>query len=135
MPKPIYFEKKIKVETDVIDHFNHVNNMAYIQWVLGVSKDHWISSSPKSIRNQFGWMILKHEAHYKKQAKLHDELLIRTWIDNFSAATSVRKTNITDVKTAQIIFVSEAKWCFVNLKTQKPSRLTSVILKPYFKDL
>ncbi|QTY28369.1 thioesterase family protein [Flavobacterium sp. CS20] len=132
---PIPFEKKIKVENDVIDHFNHVNNLAYIQWVLDISKKHWTSFSLESVRNQFGWMILKHEVHYKKQAKLNDELIIKTWIDDFSTATSVRKTTITNTKTKQLIFDSEAQWCFISLKTLKPTRLTSDILKPYFENL
>ncbi len=135
MPKAIPFEKIFKVENEVIDHFNHVNNIAYIQWVLGISKDHWVSFSPESVRNQFGWMILKHEVHYKRQAKLNDELIIKTWIDDFSTATSVRKTSIRDAGTKKLIFESEAQWCFINLKTQKPTRLTSDILKPYFENL
>ncbi|RRO24973.1 acyl-CoA thioesterase [Flavobacteriaceae bacterium 14752] len=135
MPKAIPFEKKFKVENEVIDHFDHVNNIAYIQWVLGISKDHWVSFSPEKVRNQFGWMILKHEVYYRKQAKLNDELVIKTWIDDFSTATSVRKTSITDAATKKLIFESEAQWCFINLKTQKPTRLTSDILKPYFESL
>jgi len=135
MPKAIPFEKKFKVENEVIDHFNHVNNIAYIQWVLGISKDHWISFSSENIRNQFGWMIMKHNLNYKRQAKLNDELIIKTWIDDFSTATSVRKTSITNAKSKQLIFTSEAQWCFINLETQKPTRLTSDILKPFFDSL
>jgi len=135
MPKAIPFEKKFKVENDVIDHFNHVNNIAYVQWVLGISKDHWISFSSEKIRNQFGWMIMKHNLNYIRQAKLNDELNIKTWIHDFSTATSTRKTTISEVNTQKVIFESQAKWCFVNLKTQKPTRLTSDILNPFFESL
>ena len=106
MPKAIPFEKKFKVENDVIDHFNHVNNIAYIQWVLGISKDHWISLSSENIRNQFGWMIMKHNLNYKRQAKLNDELIIKTWIHDFSTATSIRKTTISEANTQKVIFES-----------------------------
>lgn len=133
MQNPIPFSKTIQVQKEVIDHFNHVNNLAYIKWVLDISKEHWNTVSPESIRNQFGWMILKHEVHYKKQAKLHDDLIIKTWIENYSTATSLRKTTILDTKTENLIFESKAQWCFVNLKTRKPTRLTSNILNPYFK--
>lgn len=135
MQKPIPFTKTIKVESNVIDHFNHVNNLEYIKWVLGISKEHWNAVSPENIRNQYGWMILKHEVYYKGQAKLNDELLLKTWINHFSTARSTRKTIITEVKTNKIIFESEASWCFVSLETQKPTRLSIEILKPYFEDL
>lgn len=133
MQNPISFSKTIEVQEEAIDHFNHVNNLVYIKWVLEISKEHWNSFSPKTIRDQFGWMILKHEMHYKRQAQLKDKLVIETWIDDVSTATSVRKTIITDKTKKTLIFESEAQWCFVNLKTRKPSRLTSDILNPYFR--
>jgi acyl-CoA thioester hydrolase len=135
MHKPITFFKKIKVKAEVIDHFNHVNNLEYIKWVLKISKEHWNSVTPAEIQNQFGWMILRHEVNYKGQAKLDDELLIKTWIKDFSTARSTRKTTITHVKTDKLILASEANWCFVSLKTQKPVRLTSEILNPFFENL
>ena len=135
MPTPIPFQKTIKVENDVIDHFNHVNNLAYIKWVLKISKDHWKTITSKSVREEFGWMIMKHELIYKNQAKLGDKLIIKTWIDEFSTATCVRKTQIINAETKTVFFESKAKWCFVNLKSRKPSRLPIDIVKPYFEDL
>lgn len=133
MSKPIAYQKIFQVDANVIDHFNHVNNLAYIKWVLKISKDHWKSFSSKSVRDQFGWMILKHELLYKGQAQLHDELRIKTWIDNFSTARCRRKTLI--YKEDKTILQSTAEWCFVSLKTRKPTRLSTEILKPYFEDL
>lgn len=135
MPKPHVFSKKFVVEDDVIDHFSHVNNLAYIKWVLEISKDHWRSSVSSKIDSQFGWMILKHQLQYKGQAKLKDELLIKTWIEDFSIARSTRKTEIIDIQTHKIIFESKAQWCFVDLATQKPTRLKENILKPFFEEL
>lgn len=135
MHKPIPFTKQIIVKSDVIDHFNHVNNLEYIKWTLGISKEHWTRITPEAVRNQFGWMILRHEVHYKGQAKLKDQLCITTWIKDFSTARSTRQTTITDIKTDRLIFESEATWCFVSLKTQKPARLSTEILNPYFENL
>lgn len=119
----------------MIDHFNHVNNLAYISWVLDISKAHWNTMSPKSVRDEFGWMIMKHELVYKNQAKLNDQLFIKTWIDEYSTATCVRKTIIFEVETDKLFFESKAQWCFVNLQSRKPSRLSIDIVKPYFENL
>jgi len=135
MHNPIPFSKKIKVESNAIDHFDHVNNLEYIKWTLGISKEHWNRVTPEEVRNQFGWMILRHEVHYKGQAKRNDHLWIKTWIKDFSTARSTRQTSITDLKTNKLIFESEATWCFVSLNTQKPARLSTEILKPYFEHL
>lgn len=135
MLKPIPYTRQIKVDSSVIDHFNHVNNLEYIKWALGISKEHWNSASPEDIRNQFGWMILKHQVVYKGQAKLNDDLLIKTWIKDYTTVRSTRKTVINDIKTDKLIFESEATWCFVSLSTQKPARLSEEILKPFFENL
>lgn len=135
MQNPISYTKRIQVKSEVIDHFNHVNNLEYIKWVLNISKEHWNSFTSKQIRSLFGWMIIKHQVNYKGQAKLNDELYIKTWIKDFSTARSTRKTIIKDNRTDKVIFESEATWCFVSLTTQKPARLTNDILKPFFKDL
>ena len=133
MLNPIAYQKKFAVNKEVIDHFNHVNNLEYIKWVLKISKEHWNSFSPKSIRDKFGWMILKHDLLYKGQAQLNEELVIRTWIADFSTARCTRKTSI--FKGEKTIFESSAEWCFVSLSTRRPTRLSTEILQPYFKDL
>lgn len=135
MLKPITFSKVIKVDSSVIDHFDHVNNLEYIKWVLAISKEHWKSFTSPEIQSQYGWMILKHELTYKGQAKLNDDILIETWIQDYSTARSTRKTTIKDTKTGRLIFESLATWCFVSLNTQKPTRLSNEILNPFFENL
>jgi acyl-CoA thioester hydrolase len=134
MKHPVVYSKTIVVDESVIDHFNHVNNLAYVRWALEISKEHWNSFTSEDIQNTYGWMILKHELTYKKQAKLGDELLIKTHIHENSTATSVRKTEILFKHNNKIIFESLAQWCFVKLDTQKPTRIKDNILTPFYKE-
>lgn len=134
MKNPIVYSKTIVVDDSVIDHFNHVNNLAYVRWALEISKEHWNSFTTKEVQNTFGWMIMKHDLTYKKQAKLGDELLLNTHIQDYSTATSVRKTEILFKENNEVIFESLAQWCFVKLDTQKPTRITEEILKPFYND-
>lgn len=131
--EPIIYSKKITVQASVIDHFNHVNNLAYVKWALEISKEHWNSFTTKEIKNTYGWMIMHHELTYKKQALLNDQLRIQTRILDYSAATSRRKTQIIHQESGQTIFESIAKWCFVKIETQKPARIPEEIIKPFFK--
>jgi len=131
---PVVYSKTIVVDESVIDHFDHVNNLAYVRWALEISKEHWNSFTTEDIQNTYGWMIMNHELTYKKQAKLGDELLIKTHIQEYSAATSERKTEILFKADQQLIFESLARWCFVKLDTQKPTRITEDILKPFYND-
>ena len=134
MKNPIVYTKSLKVDASVIDHFNHVNNLAYVRWALEISKEHWNSSTTKDIQNTYGWMIMSHNLTYKKQAKLGDELLIKTHIQENSTATSVRKTEILFKHNDTVIFESLAKWCFVKLDTQKPTKIPEDILNPFYNE-
>ena len=129
----IVYSKNILVDESVIDHFNHVNNLVYVRWALEISKEHWNSFTTKDIQNTYGWMIMEHNLTYKRQAKLGDELVLNTHIQDYSTATSVRKTELVFKESNQLIFQSIAKWCFVKLDTQKPTRITEEIVKPFFK--
>jgi acyl-CoA thioester hydrolase len=134
MPKePIVYSKQIVVDHSVIDHFNHVNNLAYVRWALEISKEHWNAFTTEAVQNTYGWMIMHHELTYKRQALLDDNLIINTHILNYSAATSERKTEILHEENKQVIFESVAKWCFVKIETQKPARIPDEIIKPFFK--
>jgi len=132
MKNPIVYSKSFIVDKSVIDHFNHVNNLAYVRWALEISKEHWNSSTTKDIQSTYGWMILNHNLTYKKQAKLGDELLITTHIQENSTATSVRRTEVLFKHNNQVIFESLAKWCFVKLDTQKPAKIPENVLKPFY---
>jgi len=134
MKNPIVYTKSLLVDASVIDHFNHVNNLAYVRWALEISKEHWNSSTTKDIQNTYGWMIMSHNLTYKKQAKLGDELLIKTHIQENSTATSVRKTEILFKHNDTVIFESLAKWCFVKLDTQKPTKIPEDILNPFYNE-
>ncbi len=131
--EPIIYSKKVSVQSSVIDHFNHVNNLAYVKWALEISKEHWNKFTTSEIQNTYGWMIMQHELTYKKQAVLNDKLVINTHIQSYSTATSERKTEIIHEDTGQIIFQSLAKWCFVKLDTQKPARIPSDIIQRFYK--
>ena len=132
MVTPLTYSKTITVRKDVIDHFNHVNNLAYVRWALEVSKEHWNTMTSKDIQNTYGWMIMRHELRYLKQAKLGDELIFNTRIQKYSAATSQRKTEIVFKDSHQLIFESLADWCFVKIDTQKPTRITEDIINRFY---
>ena len=79
-------------------------------------------------------MIMNHDLTYLKQAKLGDELIFNTHIQDYSAATSVRQTEFLFKENKQVIFQSLAKWCFVKLDTQKPTRITEDIINRFYTD-
>ena len=123
------FEKTITVTKDDIDDLNHVNNVRYVQWVQDIAKDHWLAYATKDILETYSWFLVNHYIEYKSPALLGDQLLLKTYVSKVGGVSTIRHVEITNLKTQQLIVSSKAKWCFMDSKTQRPTRITPEISK------
>jgi acyl-CoA thioester hydrolase len=130
--KPIPFEIQKQVSQADLDNLNHVNNLRYIEWVLEISELHWKNKTSESIRLRLGWVTLEQHIYYKRATKLGDQLQIKTWIESFSGVKCIRKTKITNSKN-KLILEATTLWCFIDLKNQRPARITEDVVEPYFE--
>lgn len=117
------FEKTITVSKDDIDDLNHVNNVRYVQWVQDIAKDHWLAYATKDILEAYAWFLVNHFIEYKNQALLGDSLLLKTYVPEVSGVSTIRHVDIFNAKTNQLIVSSKAKWCLIDTKTQRPTRI------------
>ncbi|MDB9721118.1 acyl-CoA thioesterase [Winogradskyella sp.] len=121
------FKKKITVSKEDLDDLNHVNNVRYVQWVQDIAKEHWLTYATKDILATYSWFLVNHFIEYKNQALLGDTLLIKTYVPKAEGVSTVRHVEISNAKTEQLIVKSKAKWCLINSKTQRPTRITKEI--------
>ncbi|WP_339753505.1 thioesterase family protein [uncultured Winogradskyella sp.] len=118
------FEKTITVSKADLDELNHVNNVRYVQWVQDIAKEHWLTYVSKEILETYSWFLVNHFIEYKNQALLGDQLLLKTYVPKVEGVSTIRHVEIFNTKTGQLIVNSKAKWCFINSKTQRPTRIT-----------
>jgi acyl-CoA thioester hydrolase len=130
---PIPFQQDLSVKSKHLDEQNHVNNLEYMRWVLDISEAHWISKTPLDIREKYAWFVLDHYIQYKQQAFLGDELVLTTWIENYSKVTSERRVRITRKTDGKTIVEAKTNWCFIDQQSKKPTRITTEVVKPYFE--
>ncbi|CAL2078757.1 Acyl-CoA thioester hydrolase [Tenacibaculum sp. 190524A02b] len=120
-----FFEKKHVVIADEIDEYNHVNNVAYVQWINDIANEHWrllIKDIPKP---DYVWFIVKHEIDYKRQAKLGDEVVIKTWVGKTEGVKSIRHVEI--IKENHVLVESQTTFCLLDAKSLRPKRITDAI--------
>ena len=118
------FEKTITVSTEDIDDLNHVNNVRYVQWVQDIAKEHWLAYATKDILETYSWFLVNHFIEYKSQALLGDKLLLKTFVPKVEGVSTIRHVEILNAETEQLIVSSKAKWCLIDSKTQRPTRIT-----------
>ena len=121
------FEKTITVSKDDLDDLNHVNNVRFVQWVQDIAKEHWLTFVSDEVLNKYSWFLVNHFIEYKSQALLGDNLLLKTFVPNVEGVSTIRHVEITNVKTNKLIVSSKAKWCLIDSKTQRPTRITPEI--------
>ena len=118
------FEKIITVSEEDLDQLNHVNNVRYVQWVQDIAEAHWLQNVTKDILDNYFWVLISHRIEYKSEATLGDQLKIKTFVSKSEGVTSIRHVEISNLNTNKIATVSETKWCFMDIKTKRPKRIT-----------
>ena len=118
------FEKTITVSKEDIDDLNHVNNVRYVQWIQDIAKEHWLTYATKALLETYSWFLVNHFIEYKSPALLGDTLLLKTFVPKVAGVSTVRHVEIINSKTDQLIVSSKAKWCLIDSKTQRPTRIT-----------
>ncbi|MEA1787364.1 thioesterase [Arenibacter sp. GZD96] len=129
----IPFSKIITVTNDDLDDLNHVNNVRYVQWIQDISKEHWMHKAPVAMQEDVVWVVLNHNITYKSAAKLHDVIVINTYIRGARGATTVRVVEMFLENTQQLLVRSETQWCLLHAETLKPLRISEEI-KAVFRE-
>lgn len=119
------FSRNFKVDKNSIDFLNHVNNVAYLEWAQNIAEKHWDEISPKQFKDEYVWVVIRHEIDYKSSVFLGDELQINTWIGESHGLKSIRYVNV--FRQGIIICSVKTSWCLLN-KNMKPIRIPSEIL-------
>lgn len=121
------YEKTIVVQEDDLDELNHVNNVRYVQWIQDISKEHWLTTAPQTMREGVIWVVMHHDITYKNSAQLGDVINVRTFIEKSRGATSVRIVEMHDEETDILLVRSSTEWCLLNEKSLRPIRISEEI--------
>ena len=117
------YNHHIVVKPTDIDEMNHVNNVVYVQWIQEAAAAHWNSEAPSEVKSKFNWVVMRHEVDYKSPALLNDELIAKTWVENYDGAKSTRMVQIIRKKDEKLLAEARTTWCLLNASTNRPVRV------------
>jgi acyl-CoA thioester hydrolase len=124
------FTMELTVDASVIDELGHASNIAYVRWVQDVAKRHsecvgWDHERYKTLGAVF--VVRKYELDYVGSALLGDRLRLETYVESWSAASSVRKTRIFRASDDKVLFHASTLWALVSITTGRPTRIPAEI--------
>lgn len=117
------YQHSILVKFSDLDAMNHVNNVVYVQWVQDAATAHWISGASEAIKDKFNWVVIRHEVDYRSPAVLNDELIAKTWVEDYDGAKSNRRVQIIRKKDNRVLAEAKTTWCLLAAANNRPVRV------------
>ena len=125
----MHFDYPYTVTPGDIDELGHAGNYHYIKWMqyAAIAHSRAIGWSPESYDELgAGWVVRSHQITYLQPAFEGDELVIRTWVANIKAVTSLRRYQVLYSDGATIA-TAETDWAFIDHARGKPVRIPATV--------
>lgn len=124
------FHLDIVVPASVIDLNNHVNNVAYVQWMQDVAVRHSHSTGGTQAAQDAGgtWVARAHYIEYRQAAFEGDQLRLMTWISDFRKIRSQRRYKFLRLDDNVTVAVGHTDWVFIDVATGRPRSIPPAVV-------
>jgi acyl-CoA thioester hydrolase len=124
------FTSELVVGSEAIDELGHASNIAYVRWVQDAAKAHseavgWNYARYLALGAVF--VVRRYELDYLGSAMLGDALRIDTYVESWSAASSVRRTRIVRAADERVLLAAATTWALVSTESARPRRIPEEI--------
>ena len=119
---PAIYEHHLTVRSEEIDRLGHVNNLAYMAWLLDAAVAHSAVQGWNAERyDQLGcvWVVRSHEIKYIEPAYADQQVVVRTWVADMSKVSSTRRYRIERASDGAVLCKAATRWAFVDLASGK----------------
>ena len=133
--EPSRFEKTFLVGPEDIDALGHVNNVVYLSWVQEIAEAHWLTAARPEDLESIVWVATRHEIDYAAPAFEGDEILVRTWVESWTAVRSERRTEILRLGEDSPLARALTSWCALDAETMRPRRMPTGLSERFVRSL
>ena len=128
MSIPPIFSYSFTISQTAIDENNHVNNVAYVQWMQDAVV-HFVESTGLKAQRGTGWVVRQHRIEYLLPAFFGEELEVRTWVTEIKRVRLHRRYEFIRKKDGKLLVKGETDWVFIDLKTGRPLEISEEVIK------
>jgi acyl-CoA thioester hydrolase len=124
------FCQPVTPRAEDMDDLGHVSNLVYLRFVLEIARAHsaavgWDHAA--YVRHGAVFVVRKHEIEYLAPTYAGEALTVTTWIESWSAATSVRCTRIVRDRDAREVARAATLWVMVSTESIRPRRIPAEV--------
>ena len=105
-----------------IDANGHANNVEFVRWMQDAAVSHAdaVGGTAATLDAGASWVVRAHRIEYRRPALLGERLVIKTWVENFRRAFSLRKYEFRRPADDALLATAETDWVFVDTATGRP---------------
>ncbi len=131
MSEPPRFSRTFTAAPEHIDELGHVNNSVWVQWIQDMATAHWDSAARPEDREQFFWVVIRHEIDYRGNIAASETATGTTWIDGDPrGAKSVRVVEFTDASGKRLVS-ARTTWAMMDRASGRLARVRPEVLEPF----
>ncbi|MEL6361188.1 MAG: thioesterase family protein [Pseudomonadota bacterium] len=122
-----FYERIEPVEVDY-DELGHINNAVYVVWAQKLATSHWRHVANPELQRAYIFVVLRHEAEYRRPLEPGMAIEGRTWLGRASGPRFERFVDIRELGAIRGSALIRTDWCLVDQATRKPKRVPQSIL-------
>ena len=133
---PAVFVFEHDVRDDEIDALGHVNNLAYLKWMISAAVAHSAAcgwTTERYLASGGGWVVRSHKIEYFNAALAGDRIAVRTWVDSFKKVSSLRRYRIVRDADQTLLAEAETNWAFIGFEHRVPRRIPQEIVDDFHR--
>jgi acyl-CoA thioester hydrolase len=125
------FSLPFEASVEHIDELGHVNNSVWVQWIQDLATSHWNAAADPLHREQFFWVVVRHEIDYRGNIAEGEQVTGTTWIpDPAKGAKSDRRVDFTD-SAGKVIVSARTTWAMLDRESGRLARVRPDVMEPF----
>jgi acyl-CoA thioester hydrolase len=114
-----------------IDELGHVNNAVWVQWIQQIAVAHWESVADPRHRDDYVWVVTRHEIDYLRAAVEGDRITGRTWVGEApKGARFDRHVEFTG-DDGRVCVRAKTSWAIIDRASGRPVRVPAAVIAPF----
>jgi len=114
-----------------IDELGHVNNAVWVQWIQQVAVAHWESVADPKHKDDYFWVVIRHEIDYLRAVLPGETVPGRTWVpDPPKGARFDRHMEFTGAD-GKVRVKAKTTWAIIDKATGRPLRVPPEVAAPF----
>ena len=125
------FELAFTALPEHIDELGHVNNAVWVQWIQQVAVAHWEAVADPAHRDDYFWVVTRHEIDYLRPAFEGDRVIARTWVGEAPKGARFDRHVEFAGNDGRVCVRARTSWAIIDRSAGRPVRVPAEVIAPF----